>query len=131
MKTNLNRNVTAIMLFVVCLLFSVPISAQDIAKDQAEERAKNMTEQMQKKLSLTDAQYQSVYTINLKYAKKNEQLKNSDENKMAKFRKFKSSQQDKSKELKTVLTKDQFTQYEEWIKEVQAELKQNYKNRER
>jgi len=75
MKTNLNRNVTAIMLFVVCLLFSVPISAQDIAKDQAEERAKNMTEQMQKKLSLTDAQYQSVYTINLKYAKKNEQLK--------------------------------------------------------
>lgn len=131
MKTNLNRNVTAIMLFVVCLLFSVPISAQDIAKDQAEERAKNMTEQMQKKLSLTDAQYQSVYTINLKYAKKNEQLKNSDENKMAKFRKFKSSQQDKSKELKTVLTKDQFTQYEEWIKEVQAELKQNYKNREK
>jgi len=131
MKTNLNRNVTAIMLFVVCLLFSVPISAQDIAKDQAEERAKNMTEQMQKKLSLTDAQYQSVYTINLKYAKKNEQLKNSDENKMAKFRKFKSSQQDKSKELKTVLTKDQFAQYEEWIKEVQAELKQNYKNREK
>jgi len=111
------------MLFVVCLLFSVPISAQDIAKDQAEERAKNMTEQMQKKLSLTDAQYQSVYTINLKYAKKNEQLKNSDENKMAKFRKFKSSQQDKSKELKTVLTKDQFAQYEEWIKEVQAEFK--------
>ncbi|MGB4413869.1 MAG: hypothetical protein WBI53_03165 [Paludibacter sp.] len=131
MKTNLNRNVTAIMLFVVCLLFSVPISAQDTAKDQAEERAKNMTEQMQKKLSLTDAQYQSVYTINLKYAKKNEQLKNSDENKMAKFRKFKSSQQDKSKELKTVLTKDQFAQYEEWIKEVQAELKQNYKNREK
>lgn len=131
MKTNLNRNVTAIMLFVVCLLFSGPISAQDIAKDQAEERAKNMTEQMQKKLSLTDAQYQSVYTINLKYAKKNEQLKNSDENKMAKFRKFKSSQQDKSKELKTVLTKDQFAQYEEWIKEVQAELKQNYKNREK
>jgi len=50
---------------------------------------------------------------------------------MAKFRKFKSSQQDKSKELKTVLTKDQFAQYEEWIKEVQAELKQNYKNREK
>ncbi|MEA4852422.1 MAG: hypothetical protein VB126_13360 [Paludibacter sp.] len=130
MKTNLNRIVTAIMLFVAFLLFSGYISAQD-TKPQAEERAKNLTEQMQKKLSLTDTQYQSVYTINLKYAKMNEQLKSSTESKMAKFKKFKSLQQNKSKELQTVLTKDQFTQYEEWIKDVKAELKENYRNREK
>lgn len=130
MKTNLNRIVTAIMLSVAFLLFSVHIIAQD-TKPQAEERAKSMTEQMQKKLSLTDTQYQSVYTINLKYAKMNEQLKSSTESKMAKFKKFKSLQQNKSKELQPVLTKEQFTQYEEWIKDVKAELKENYRNREK
>lgn len=130
MKINLNRIVTAIMLFVAFLLFSGHISAQD-TKPHVEERAKNLTEQMQKKLSLTDTQYQPVYTINLKYAKMNEQLKSNTESKMAKFKKFKSLQQNKSKELQTVLTKDQFTQYEEWIKDVKAELKENYRNREK
>lgn len=130
MKTKLNRIVMAIMLFIAFLLSSVHISAQD-TKSQAEERAKSLTEQMQKKLSLTDTQYQSVYAINLKYAKMNEQLKSSTESKMAKFKKFKSLQQSKSKELQTVLTKDQFTQYEKWIKDVKAELKENYRNREK
>jgi hypothetical protein len=130
MKTNLNRILTVIMLFVACSSFSLAVSAQTAApKAQAEERAQKMTAQMQKKLSLTEAQYQPVYDINLKYAKVNEQILKGTDGKIAKLKKLKLTQQNKSRELQAVLTKDQFNQYEEWNKEVKAELKENYKNR--
>jgi len=130
MKTNLNRILTVIMLFVACSSFSLAVSAQNtISKAQAEERAQKMTAQMQKKLSLAEAQYQPVYDINLKYAKVNQQILKGTDGKMSKLKKLRSTQQSKSKELQAVLTKDQFNQYEEWSKEVKAELKENYKNR--
>jgi len=130
MKTNLNRILTVIMLFVACSSFSLAVSAQNtISKAQAEERAQKMTAQMQKKLSLAEAQYQPVYDINLKYAKVNQQILKGTDGKMSKLKKLRSTQQSKSKDLQAVLTKDQFNQYEEWSKEVKAELKENYKNR--
>ena len=130
MKTNLNRILTVIMLFVACSSFSLAVSAQNtISKAQAEERAKSMTAQMQKKLALADAQYQPVYDINLKYAKVNEQILKGTDGKIAKFKKLRSTQQSKSKELQAVLTKDQFILYEVWSKEVKEKLKENYKNK--
>jgi hypothetical protein len=115
---------------VACSSFSVSVSAQTAApKAQAEERAKSMTAQMQKKLALADAQYQPVYDINLKYAKVNEQILKGTDGKIAKFKKLRSTQQSKSKELQAVLTKDQFILYEVWSKEVKEKLKENYKNK--
>ena len=130
MKTNLNRILTVIMLFVACSSFSLAVSAQNtISKAQAEERAQKMTAQMQKKLSLAEAQYQPVYDINLKYAKVNQQILKGTDGKMSKLKKLRSTQQSKSKELQAVLTKDQFILYEVWSKEVKEKLKENYKNK--
>ncbi len=130
MKTNLNRIVAVVLFLVACSSFSVSVSAQTAApKAQAEERAKSMTAQMQKKLALADAQYQPVYDINLKYAKVNEQILKGTDGKIAKFKKLRSTQQSKSKELQAVLTKDQFILYEAWSKEVKEKLKENYKNK--
>jgi len=128
MKTNFNRIIAVIML-VAAFSFSLGTVAQtNDTKARPEERAKNLTDQMQKKLSLTDAQYQSVYNINLKYAKENEQLKNNADSKLVKLKKLKSLQLNKSEELRVVLNKEQFGKYEEWMKDVKNEIKENYRN---
>ncbi len=88
-----------------------------------EGRAAALTEKMKTELSLTDDQYPSVQAINLKYALKNEQIFKGSEGKFAKFRALKSSQKDKSKEMKAILTSDQYKKYEEMMKEMAEEFK--------
>ncbi len=86
-------------------------------------RAAALTEKMKTELSLTDDQYPSVQAINLKYALKNEQIFKGSEGKFAKFRALKSSQKDKSREMKAILTSDQYKKYEEMMKEMAEEFK--------
>lgn len=132
MKTNFNRTMATTIMFVACLLFTTHAYAQSMNnKAPAEERAKNMTEKMKEKLSLTNAQSQSVYTINLKYANKNEQIMAGNDSKLSKLKKYKASQEEKSKELQSVLTKEQYTEYQKLANELKSELKENYKNRKK
>ena len=132
MKANFNRTITTSILFVACLLFTVEAYSQSVeSKATSEQRAKKMTDKMKEALSLTDAQYQPIYEINLKYAKKNEQLKNSDDSKMTKFRNFRATQEAKAKEMKAVLTSDQYREYEKLADEMKAQLKEGYKNRKK
>jgi len=88
-----------------------------------EGRAAALTEKMKTELSLTDDQYPSVQAINLKYAQKNEGIFKSSDGKFAKYRALKSSQKDKSKEMKAILTSDQYKKYEEMMKEMTEEFK--------
>lgn len=132
MKANFNRTIATSILFVACLLFTVEAYSQSAeSKATSEQRAKKMTDKMKEALSLTDAQYQPIYEINLKYAKTNEQLKNSDDSKMTKFRNFKTTQEAKAKEMKAVLTSDQYKEYEKLADEMKAQLKEGYKNRKK
>ncbi|MBP1614603.1 MAG: hypothetical protein H6Q13_2051 [Bacteroidetes bacterium] len=132
MKANFNRTIATSILFVACLLFTVETYSQSVeSKATSEQRAKKMTDKMKEALSLTDAQYQPIYEINLKYAKTNEQLKNSDDSKMTKFRNFKTTQEAKAKEMKAVLTSDQYKEYEKLADEIKAQLKEGYKNRKK
>jgi hypothetical protein len=109
-------------------LFSGMIYGQDQQRQRnpgnrdgatVEERVKTQTDRMKTDLSLTDKQYESVKELNLKYAKKAEELfkkgrENASENDRDAFRK---NQEERNKELKALLTDEQYKKYEAQEKE--------------
>ena len=121
------------------LVLSVIVKAQSAdstktedktADKTAEGRAAALTEKMKTQLALTDDQYPQVQAINLKYAQKNQAIFAGTEGRMAKFRSLQSSQKDKSKEMKAILTKDQYKMYEEMMDEMRQKTREEYKDRQ-
>ncbi|MDR2027219.1 MAG: hypothetical protein LBQ01_06655 [Prevotellaceae bacterium] len=115
-----------VKLFVLSLmcLFSGIIYAQEEGQRSqrrqrltTEERVKAQTDRMKKDFELTGAQYDSVKVINLKYAKKAEELFKNNQEDFAKNREeFQKNQEEQNKELKAVLTEAQYKKYEEQLK---------------
>jgi len=95
----------------------------------AESRANTLTDKMKTELTLTDEQYPKVQAINLKYAQKNQALFQGTGGRFAKLRSLKSSQKDKSKEMKAVLTSDQYKKYEQMMEEMKGKAREQYKSR--
>lgn len=129
MKTNamkVSQFCLAAMLVLGSLFFVLPVNAQ--SSKTPEERAKMLTDKMKEKLTLTDAQYQSVYDINLKYAQKSDELMKGSEDKQAKMQEFKSLQESKDKELKAVLTADQDKKYDEIKAQLKSEIADHQHN---
>ncbi|MDR1594494.1 MAG: hypothetical protein LBS43_08440 [Prevotellaceae bacterium] len=112
-----------VLLFLMCL-FSGVICAQERGQRgqggqrlTTEERVKAQTDRLKKDLELTDVQYDSVKKINLKYAKKAEEIFRNNQTDAANNREvFQKNQEEQSKELKTVLTEAQYKKYEEQLK---------------
>jgi hypothetical protein len=102
----------------------------DLKNSSPEQRAQWQSNSMKNKLGLNDTQYQQVSAINLEYAKKGEEIKNSGDGKFSKYRKFKSMMSDKDAKLKKVLSPDQFTTYEEMKKEMMDKAKEAYKDKQ-
>lgn len=121
---------TIFLLSVSVLFFSCEgIGQEGEIKGAPEERAVKLTEKMKTRLVLTDAQYNKVYDINLKYARKNTDIMNGDGGKLAKIKSLKSTNEAKSKEMKVVLTQEQFEKYEEMQEELKSEAKKAFKNK--
>jgi len=98
------------------------------------ERAEIQTKLMAYELSLSDSsRIDKVHEINLKYAKKMEELAKNGDRRRAKFRKMRSLSEDKNNELKNALTAEQFKEYlalkEEWRKRIIEEM-QNHREEE-
>jgi len=105
-------------------------SAINLKSSSPEQRAQLQSNAMKTKLDLNDTQYQQVSAINLEYAKKGEEIKNSGGGKFSKFRKFKSMMSDKDAKFKKVLTPDQYTTYEEMKKEMMDKAKEAYRDKQ-
>lgn len=127
MNTISKKLFLAIGLFVLTAAIT---HAQDGKKKTSEERALNLSNKMKTELSLSDSQYTKVHAINLKYAEKNNEIMTSGEGRLEMFRALKVSNEAKNKELKAVLTKEQFKKYKEMQKEHKAEAKENFRNRD-
>ena len=113
-----------LVLFFVCTIADA--QKREILKDSTpEERAKFQTEWMKTALNLDEKQMAAVYEINLKHARKNQELLASNERKRRKVRKAKSLAKEKGKELQNVLTKEQYAKYQK----NKDELKQIIKER--
>lgn len=104
--------------------------AQDSLKT-AEGRAKATSQKMKTKLNLSDDQYNKVYEINLKYAKQNETIMQGSEDRMEKFKTMRKQNEEKDKEFKAVLTKEQYEEYEKIQKEMRQEAMDKMKDRRR
>jgi len=116
MKTRL------VAILIVFLSFTCTLCAQRRQQSTPEERATRQTERLTEKLSLNEDQKKKVYDLNLKYAKKDKsQAKKGDrEQRREEFRK---SEEQRSTELKALLTDDQQKKYDEYLKETQQRRK--------
>jgi Spy/CpxP family protein refolding chaperone len=84
-----------------------------------EDRAKRLTLMMKDNLSLTAAQEPKVADINLKYAKKNEEIRKIADT-TARRKTFQSTNKQKDAELKAILTPEQFKTYLKLAEEMKA-----------
>ena len=84
-----------------------------------EDRAKHLTEMMKESLSLTAAQEPKVSAINLKYAKKMEDVRKVADT-AVQHKSMQNLNKQKDGELKAVLTADQFKSYLKQVEEMKA-----------
>jgi len=87
------------------------------------------TEYMKSKLSLDSATASSVYNINLKYEKRNQQILTSKINNAEKFRALQLSSQTRDAEMKSVLTKEQYNKYMAIKKDMMNTVKDKLKKK--
>lgn len=83
-----------------------------MASRTPEQRAERQTAQMKQQLSLTADQEKTVAAINLKYAQQNQKLMTAGDRSAETMKQMKDAMDAKDGELKAVLTKEQYTQYE-------------------
>ena len=105
------KNVVIALCFI---LLAGAASAQDTgrAHKSAEERAKAQSDKMKTELALTDDQYTKIYDLNLKYAKKNEEIRGGTDYKMAKMKASQAAMQEKDAAVKAILDAGQYEMYE-------------------
>ncbi len=72
-----------------------------------DERAKSITDMMSKKLELSSSQYNSIYDINVKYAKLNAAISNKGYSKMKLLSNLKSTNLEREKEILVLLDEKQ------------------------
>jgi len=115
-------------LFAVVMLFVALTSSAQKMGDAAE-RSSKLTEWMRINLNLTDEQLPTVRDINLKYAKKMDELKNNSLPKSEKMKQITDNDKAKDGELKNVLTASQFQTYLSKKQEIKKKFKENLKQR--
>lgn len=81
--------------------------AKEFKDKPFDERAKSITDMLNEKLKLSSVQYKSIYDINLKYAKQNDDIFNKGYSKMQLFSKLKSVNAEREKEITAVLDSKQ------------------------
>lgn len=113
-------------LFMVALVIILPVLgyAQEGEREPKtpEERAQKWTNWMKKELQLTAEQESSVHTINLAYAQKNETLREDERERREKLQDLRVNDEAKDKELKAVLTPEQFEKYKVKKKDMQKRV---------
>ena len=109
------------------LLSALNSSAQKMG--DAAERSAKLTEWMRINLNLTDEQLSTVRDINLKYAKKMDELKTNSLPKSEKMKQITDNDKAKDGELKNVLTASQFQTYLSKKQEIKKKFKENLKQR--
>lgn len=93
--------------FILFLLFSVGVSAQDKQADAV----KAATDVMKVNLKLSDAQYAKVYAANTEFLKQAKVIRNSADDNSLKSQKQKELGTQRDAALTQILTTDQYTTY--------------------
>jgi uncharacterized protein (DUF2461 family) len=121
----LKSSIVVIVMFVSTMSF-----AQD--RELTEEQKEQVKEQLEKyfeKLDLSEEQKPIFEEITKKYALQMKILKTSDQGRFAKYKEYKSIVGSKNKEMKTLLSAEQYKIYKKTQKEIQKKMKEKRKNR--
>lgn len=94
-----------------------------------EERAQLQTDHMKQSLTLKEDQTSKVGEINLKYSRKMQDTYNTAGSKLQKLRKLKSISAEKDKEMKNVLSAEQYSTYEANKEEMKEKIRARAKER--
>lgn len=105
------------------------IAAVSRAQSQSNEDLKAKMTEYREKLNLTEEQSTRVDAINADYMEALSALKSSNEKKLAKYRRFKDIQAKKDKQMKDVLDKEQYKQYQAMQSEMKSEMKKKRKSK--
>ena len=126
----MKTNVVKLILSVSLVLSSIASFAQQRGQfGTPEERATRQTTRMKEELKLSADQENSVADINLKYAKQVQSIIETGGRNLKTARAAKSVMKSKDKELKEVLNKDQFSQYQTIKEEMISQIKERRKQR--
>jgi hypothetical protein len=122
------KNIFCFLTAIVILgINSGCVRAQDgmekLKNSTPEQRAAYQTKLMQEKLKLDPGQLKKVEAINLKYPQKFQPIIKSSDSRMSKMKQAKALQEQKDMELKVAFTKDQFTQYQAFERELRSKLR--------
>jgi hypothetical protein len=129
-KTLIMKNILST--FLACLFavgFCITAHSQQTSSFSAESYAAKLNDWMKTNLQLTSEQIPKVEEINLKYAKRLEALKAKTIPRRQKLDILKADDKDKEKELKEVLTVDQFKTYQTKKNEIKKQMKENIKKK--
>ncbi|AEV98927.1 hypothetical protein Niako_2587 [Niastella koreensis GR20-10] len=114
---------------ITVMLVLVILASNASAQNKMDE-VKAKYQELKQKLNLTEDQSKKVDAINTTWFEGVADLKKSNESKLSKRSKFKSLNNTRDKQMKDVLTKDQFKIYKANQKEMKEEFKQRRANRE-
>ena len=128
--TIMKRIINITVLLVLVTLVAVQASAQSKMTDEQKKEAKARYQEYKEKLNLTDDQSKKVDAINSTWFEGIGALKKSDESKLKKYKKLKSLNAERDKQMKAVLTKEQFKIYKQQQEERKEAFKQRRANRE-
>ena len=128
--TIMKRIINFTVLLLLVMLMTVSASAQSKMTDEQKKEAKARYQEYKEKLNLTDDQSKKVDAINSTWFEGIGALKKSDESKLKKYKKLKSLNADRDKQMKEVLTKEQFKIYKQQQEERKEAFKQRRANRE-
>jgi len=117
------------ILFTAFIFLSICLQSSAQKLGDATERSTKLTEWMRINLSLTDEQLPVVRDINLKYAKRMDELKVNSLSKSEKMKQITDNDKAKDVELKHVLTSSQFQTYLSKKQEIKKKLKENLRQR--
>lgn len=123
------RLIFILLLVSLATAFTSKSFAQERTPKTPDERAAALTGWMKDNLQLTPEQEEPIQSVNLKYANLNEELRSNSLSRLQKAKKLKANDQAKDKELKAILTDEQYTLYQSKKDEIRQKFKEEAQER--
>jgi len=119
------KNIILPLLMSMLTIFFTGAQAQSRMTEEQKQEARGRYEAYKTRLNLTEDQQEKVKTINTEFFEGLAPLRSSTESRLSKYRKYKTLKNTKDKQMKEVLTADQYKAYEQFQAEMKEEFKEN------
>ncbi len=119
------KNIILSLLMFILTTMLTSAQAQSRMTEEQKQEARERYEAYKTRLNLTQDQQEKVKAINTEFFEGIAPLQSSTESRISKYRKYKGLKNTKDKQMKEVLTADQYKTYEQFQAEMKEEFKEN------